>query len=205
MPARYAPGTAGTHPLRQRYARTEATCDDDPVQRADERRDGIRIAWSADLPAGPRATGRALLRELGADDVTAVCPSCGGPHGRPLTSAGHASIAHADGVTLVALGAHPLGVDLERSDAQPPGATARRWTEIEAVLKADGRGLAVAPERIRFADAREQSGRAVLDGTVYELEQLAIDGFAATLATARAAPFPAATRPRILPHPRRPR
>ena len=175
-------------------------CDDDPVQRADERRDGIRIAWSADLPAGPRATGRALLRELGADDVTAVCPNCGGAHGRPLTSAGQASIAHADGVTLVALGEHPLGVDLERSDAQPPGMTARRWTEIEAVLKADGRGLAVAPERIRFTERR-----AVLDGTVYELEQLAIDGFVATLATARAAPSPAAKPPRILPHPRRPR
>jgi len=200
MPARYAPGTAGTHPLRQRYARTEATCDDDPVQRADEQRDGIRIAWSADLPAGPRATGRALLRELGADDITAVCPSCGGPHGRPLTSAGQASIAHADGVTLVALGEHPLGVDLERSDAQPPGTTAQRWTEIEAVLKADGRGLEVAPERIRFTERR-----AVLDGTVYELEQLAIDGFVATLATARAAPSPAAKQPRILPHPRRPR
>lgn len=201
MPARYAPGTAGTHPLRQRYARTEATCDDDPVQRADERRDGIRIAWSADLPAGPRATGRVLLRELGADDVTAVCPSCGGPHGRPQSAHGVVSIAHADGVTLVALGEHPLGVDLERSDAQPPGTTAQRWTEIEAVLKADGRGLEVAPERIRFTD----DGRAVLDGTVYELEQLAIDGFVATLATARAAPSPAAKPPRILPHPRRPR
>lgn len=168
--------------------------------RADERRDGVRIAWSADLPAGPRATGRALLRELGADDVTAVCPSCGGAHGRPRTSAGQASIAHADGLTLVALGEHPLGVDLERSDARTPGTTAQRWTEIEAVLKADGRGLAVAPERIRFHD-----DHAVLDGTVYEFEQLAIDGFVATLATARAAPSPAATRPRILPHPCRPR
>lgn len=177
------------------------TCDDDPVQRADERRDGVRIAWSADLPAGPRATGRALLRELGADEVTAVCPSCGGPHGRPLSAHGVVSIAHADGLTVVALGEHPLGVDVERSDAQPPGTTALRWTEIEAVLKADGRGLAVAPERIRFAD----DGHAVLDGTVYELEQLAIDGFVATLATARAAPSLAARTPRILPHPRRPR
>jgi hypothetical protein len=201
MPARYAPGTAGTHPLRQRYARTEATCDDDPVQRADERRDGIRIAWSADLPAGPRATGRALLRELGADDVTAVCPSCGGAHGRPLTSAGQASIAHADGVTLVALGEHPLGVDLERSDAQPPGTTAQHWTEIEAVLKAGGRGLEVAPERIRFAG----DGHAVLDGVVYVLDKIAIDGFVATLARARAAPATAVRTPRILPHPRRPR
>ncbi len=162
---------------------------------------GVTTAWSADGPEGPRATGRALLAGLGAGDVTAVCPSCGGPHGRVTSAHGHVTVAHADGATVVAFSPdRPVGIDLERADARPPGTTVRRWTAIEAVLKADGRGLDVAPERIRWNE-----GLAVLDGVVYDLEKIEIDGFIATLARARATPATAATTPRILPHPRRPR
>ncbi|GMA29736.1 hypothetical protein [Arenivirga flava] len=163
---------------------------------------GVTTAWSADGPDGRRATGRALLAGLGAEDVTALRPSCGGAHGRVSTASGHASVAHADGVTVVAFSPdRPVGVDLERADARTPGATVRRRTRIEAVRKADGCRPGIAAERIRFTG----DGRAVLDGVVYDLEPIPVDGFIATLARARAVPATTAVGPRILPHPRRPR
>ncbi len=142
---------------------------------------GVTTAWSADGPQGLRTTGRALLAGLGAGDVTAVCPSCGGPHGRASALHGHVSVAHADGVTVVAFSAErPVGVDLQRADAQPPGTTVRRWTEIEAVLKADGRGPELAPERVRFTAEElagdQADGLAMLDGVVYDLEPIPVDG-----------------------------
>jgi len=115
------------------------------------------------------AAGRDALRALAAElaggdpaDVTvrARCVDCGGPHGRPVLGGSraldglHASVAHAGDVVVVAVGADgPIGIDAEpRGREAPPGTTLAEWVRIEAVLKADGRGLRVDPSRVRFED-----------------------------------------------------
>ncbi|MFT2690007.1 4'-phosphopantetheinyl transferase family protein [Clavibacter zhangzhiyongii] len=128
----------------------------------------VTVDASADRPART-AAGRAALRELAAelvgaqpDEVTirARCATCGGAHGRPVLGGSraldalHATVAHAGGAVVVAVSAEgPIGIDAEpRGRATPPGMTLGRWMRIEAVLKADGRGLRVDPDRVRFAD-----------------------------------------------------
>jgi 4'-phosphopantetheinyl transferase len=118
--------------------------------------------------AGRTAAGRAALRALaagivGADpaDVTvrARCATCGGAHGRPVLGGSrsldglHASVAHAGALVVVAVSAAgPIGIDAEPRDREaPPGMTIAGWVRIEAVLKADGRGLTVDPARVRWA------------------------------------------------------
>jgi 4'-phosphopantetheinyl transferase len=131
-------------------------------------------------PLERRRRGRVLLREAavllwgeGADAVvTARCPRCGGDHGRPAvtdTRSGRhlgGSVTHAGTVTLVALGPAAVGIDAERVAGDPArfdairavtGGTPadgrealRLWTTVEAVLKADGRGLEVDPTRVRI-------------------------------------------------------
>jgi 4'-phosphopantetheinyl transferase len=130
----------------------------------------MRIAW-APVPAGTprRAVAWDLVRELipGAR-LTNPCPRCGGAHGavRVHGADAVASVSYAGGLAVVAVasGAEAIGVDAERSDREPgvgrvlrPGATVRDWVRVEAVLKADGRGVRVDPSLvdIRFsADAR---------------------------------------------------
>ncbi len=133
------------------------------------------------------ALGRALIRELvayvsavpaDAVRVDAMCPTCGGPHGKPIIAAPiaargriHVSVSRCVGVVVAAATtAGPIGVDVEPADTgkdrisgvrsiapAPPGidaesaeATLRRWTAIEAVLKADGRGLTLDPSNVTF-------------------------------------------------------
>jgi 4'-phosphopantetheinyl transferase len=127
----------------------------------------VPVDPSADRPART-AAGRTALRALAAElvgadpaDVTvrARCATCGGEHGRPVLGGSralddlHASVAHAGGSVVVAVGADgPLGIDAEPRDREaPPGWTLAEWVRIEAVLKADGRGLLVDPSRVRFA------------------------------------------------------
>jgi 4'-phosphopantetheinyl transferase len=47
----------------------------------------------------------------------ADCPICGGPHGRPIVIGGdgapEVSVAHAEGMVLLALATAPVGVDVE--------------------------------------------------------------------------------------------
>lgn len=125
------------------------------------------------LRRGTAVDGHAMLRELvaelaavPADDVriAARCPDCGGEHGRPVVMAPdaatgvHVSLAHAGGVTVAAARAGgSVGVDAEPSTAAGTASTAgtgagdlRQWTRIEAVLKADGRGLRVDPAAVAF-------------------------------------------------------
>ena len=122
----------------------------------------VEVRWRR-VPEGAarRAVSRALLAELlpGAS-FAARCARCGGDHGRLRVSGADAavSVSYAEGwaFTVAASGTLRVGLDavpvavtgLERV---LPGADARSWARVEAVLKADGRGLTVDPARVRFA------------------------------------------------------
>jgi len=116
------------------------------------------------------ALGRELIRELVSDmtgepvatvQITATCPDCGGPHGRPFVEGSelHIGLSHSATATVaVASWDAPVGVDVEEA-ATPPAAVAAiatltgeasllHWTRVEAVLKADGRGLRVDPASV---------------------------------------------------------
>ncbi|QEO10456.1 4'-phosphopantetheinyl transferase family protein [Protaetiibacter larvae] len=132
-----------------------------------------RFDESALTPGARFLAGRALLRRLAGEQLglaphevplAAVCPDCGGPHGRPVVEGSElrVSLAHsAVGVVAVAAWGRDIGVDIE-----PLAATARsspairevaggrglaHWTRVEAVLKADGRGLRVDPRAVQIA------------------------------------------------------
>lgn len=123
------------------------------------------------------AAGRLLLAELipeliSTDSIrlTSVCDQCGGDHGRPRVEGAPfaVSIGHAGDMVIAAAvaleSASAVGIDIEprRSDDDaalseltrlfaprpPPGL--RDWTEIEAVVKADGRGLRIPPSDVAF-------------------------------------------------------
>jgi 4'-phosphopantetheinyl transferase len=111
--------------------------------------------------------GRLLLHELAdelMDDlvdqppgapvaITAVCAQCGEEHGRPVAAGLWLSVAHAGDVVVVAAAVAPVGVDVERADARIPaeyGGNVRSWTRLEAVLKADGRGIVVHQRDVVF-------------------------------------------------------
>ncbi|WP_374010593.1 hypothetical protein [Leifsonia sp. LS-T14] len=135
--------------------------------------DRARLASLADDPAGAARflAGRAALftaaERLGEADIhiDARCPDCGLAHGRPRAEAAgapvHLALAHAGASAFavaarapVGIDAEPLTVDADRlaaiDDLAPGrGDPLRRWTAIEAVLKADGRGLRLAPDTVR--------------------------------------------------------
>jgi len=132
---------------------------------------------------GSFLAGRLLLRdliaELGAEgDLVAVCPDCGGPHGKPLLqgSSLQLSLSHGAGVVVAAASWDaPVGIDVEA----PPSAAAlaaigevageatlERWTRVEAILKADGRGLRVDPRRVIITGDEGE-----LDGTRYAVSE----------------------------------
>lgn len=133
----------------------------------------VRIAWATGTDARG-AVLRRLLQDAGApgDAVEHACPRCGSAeHGPPRTSSGSTvvSLSHAGDLTVGAIAradaAASIGVDVEadRGPArlaelaalfaphEPP--TLREWTMIEAVVKADGRGLRIAPTDVRLDGA----------------------------------------------------
>ncbi|MGW7022517.1 4'-phosphopantetheinyl transferase family protein [Streptomyces decoyicus] len=98
------------------------------------------------------------------------CPTCGGPHGRPVIATAaphpHFSLSHSKGLALIGVAATPVGVDVERLPRresvklclphlhpaeqkeirelrpyQRPPAFARIWARKEAYLKGIGTGL----------------------------------------------------------------
>lgn len=114
--------------------------------------------------------GRMVLRGLAGQltgtapaelDLEAVCPDCGGPHGRPVLreSALQLSLSHGAGVVVAAaVWDAQLGIDIEAPEVEPARleaiaeltgrASVAHWSSVEAVLKADGRGLRVDPARV---------------------------------------------------------
>jgi 4'-phosphopantetheinyl transferase len=164
--------------------------------------EGVRIAWARSAHDSRRETADALVRALagelapGSDlRIERRCPVCGGPHGRPVLPfvPVHASIAYADPWVVVAV-AHAentaeIGIDAERAGARPDLAALfapadppdlRGWTAIEAVLKADGRGLMVPPDEVRLFPGGTALGP---DGTAYlVLSVVAAPGMVVSLA-----------------------
>ncbi len=147
---------------------------------------GVRVRWTA-VPDGAmrRDVAWDLVRTLLPDPsarITNECPRCGGPHGPVhIDRAGvHASVTYAGGFAVVCVAddrAASVGIDAEpetheRRDAAGltgivrPGefASVRDWTRVEAVLKADGRGLAVDPAAVAIV-AEGTSWTASVDGS----------------------------------------
>ena len=109
--------------------------------------------------------GRLVLRRLvsemtgeepGDVQLVAACPDCGREHGKPLAvgSGLHLSLSHASGVVVAgAAWDGPIGIDVERPELSADALRAIgsvagtpslvHWTRVEAILKADGRGLRV--------------------------------------------------------------
>jgi 4'-phosphopantetheinyl transferase len=131
-----------------------------------------------------------LIRTMLPDPATRItneCDRCGQPHGRVrVHRAGlHASVAYAGDLAIAcvadAADLASVGIDAEpehdgRRDRLGmtglvrPGelTTVRDWTRIEAVLKADGRGLRVDPSAVRVSEPREDGAgawSATIDGS----------------------------------------
>lgn len=122
---------------------------------------GLTVAWG-EVPAGVarRAVSRRLLgRLLPEARFVSRCPACAGDHGRVHVEGADAtvSLSYAPGWAVVAMIRERtrLGVDAAPREVRGlervrPDATAQAidWARVEAVLKADGRGLAVDPARV---------------------------------------------------------
>ncbi|MFS0733932.1 hypothetical protein ABC304_03310 [Microbacterium sp. 1P10UB] len=130
-----------------------------------------RAAGLSGARAATFVTGRRLLVRLAADlepgaalEIDTGCTTCGEDHGRPRAVGAPLalSVAYA-GPLVVAAAARreevgAVGVDVEResgavdlSGLAPAGASGLvGWTRIEAVLKADGRGIRLDPGEVRI-------------------------------------------------------
>lgn len=160
------------------------------------------------------AAGRRLLTEAIAAAgepgavVTSHCDTCGGDdHGRPVVASGRTvvSVAYAAGLVMVAAApaeaASAIGIDVETDRAGAlddlaalfaphPAPDVRRWTQLEAALKADGRGIRVSPERVVIA---QRAGRAFAEvpgreGLIELFDAPAPRGYRASLAVIPPAP-----------------
>ena len=118
--------------------------------------------------AGRRALHSAVARLLGIDprdvEIDSRCPDCGLEHGRPIVlnpDGAWVSLTHACGIAIAVASRAPVGVDAESPTVSVDRREAAReltragagnalvhWTRVEAVLKADGRGLRVVPASV---------------------------------------------------------
>lgn len=155
---------------------------------ADDRRATSRRLLTELLSSLPK--GRETGDDATADEIVQRCPNCGSAgHGPLRTASGRAvvSVSYAGGLAVAAIAAAQdaasLGVDVEvdrgRSAlddlaalfAPQPAPAIRDWTAIEAVVKAAGLGLRIAPDRVRLQRAAKApwTRRAVLDGTTFHV------------------------------------
>lgn len=144
----------------------------------------VRVVWASGADAR-NAVLRRLREDAGVpdDSIAHECPTCGSTmHGPLRTSSGTTvlSLSHAGDLTVGAIAraddAASVGIDVEAdrgaarltelaalfAPREPP--TLREWTMIEAVVKADGRGLRIAPTDIRFDGSTARiAGRAPIE------------------------------------------
>ncbi|MDN3497071.1 hypothetical protein QL996_14100 [Planococcus sp. APC 4015] len=138
----------------------------------------VLIAWAdagtAD-PSGRRGVADALLAKLVAalgesGTIGRLCPTCGSTmHGRPVVDAPVAlSLGYAGALVAAAAArtaeAASVGIDIEPDDREVGDLRAlfaprdapdlAGWTRIEAVLKADGRGIRLDPSRVVIEGAQ---------------------------------------------------
>ncbi|CDK01689.1 putative Chemotaxis response regulator containing a CheY-like receiver domain and a methylesterase domain [Microbacterium sp. C448] len=136
---------------------------------------GVRVAWQTVPPGGTRRdVADALVARIATAStgspviVGRRCERCGASdHGRPVVSGApiQASVSYTADVAVVAVAdacrVLALGIDAERGTGTSEDGlrglitagkrtSLRRWTRVEAVLKADGRGLSVEPGRVRI-------------------------------------------------------
>jgi 4'-phosphopantetheinyl transferase len=145
--------------------------------------------------------GRMLLRTL-AGELTATppaavplmasCPDCGGPHGQPaiVGSGLRLSLSHGEGVVVAAASwGSAVGVDTESWEASAERlaaiekltgqASVQHWMRVEAVLKADGRGLRVDPADVTIAGVE---GRVRDSERRYEVRDVELEGVRVSVA-----------------------
>lgn len=145
-----------------------------------------------------RSALQLALDQAGADGaaIDATCPDCGLSHGRPVVAGARrpwfVSLSHAGGRAFAVASRRPVGIDAETLDelrrradaiddlAPGGGDPGRRWTAVEAVLKAEGSGLRRDPDAVRVA---RLSAR--LDGCRYALRTAQVDDCLVTVATGR--------------------
>lgn len=128
--------------------------------------------------------GRMILRTLAGEllgidptvvPLAATCPDCGGPHGQPRVPGLTVSLSRcATAIVAVAALTGTVGVDVEPLDGTAERSAAitavvgsggiRRWTSVEAMLKADGRGLRIDPRTVSVTESS-----ATLDDVRYQL------------------------------------
>ncbi|MEV7693256.1 chemotaxis protein CheY [Microbacterium sp. NPDC089189] len=124
---------------------------------------GVRVRWAPLGRGDRRRAANALVRDMtGAALRHGPCVHCGGAHGVPRLDGGvdAVSLAYTASHVFAAVGAgvHALGIDAECGDPADAagverlraGATLRDWTRLEAVAKADGRGLALDVATVRI-------------------------------------------------------
>lgn len=152
---------------------------------------GLAPPQQAALRNGRALLGRLLAELLGAEapsvDATS-CQHCSAPHGPVRAGSAHVSVAYAGPLVAVAAGrpdaCAALGIDVELLTgdvaARPqlsrflgvaPELAVRRWTQVEAVLKADGRGLRVDPGQVRL-----ENGAAWIGGETTGYRVADVDG-----------------------------
>lgn len=182
-------------------ARCAATADAAAATRFVIGRVALRMLVAELLTEKARSRDDAAVEVSPADIlVTAICAECGGPHGRPMVEAPSrkgkplsVSIAHCrSGVAVAASWNGSIGVDVEVADVAPetlesicalvPPASrpagrrwepVQHWTRVEAVLKADGRGLLVDPAEVKV---EAHDGLVTADLTTrYVLAELRVD------------------------------
>lgn len=142
-------------------------------------------------------TDEAVVRAvLGIGAVDHSCPRCGAnDHGVP-TAAGFAGVSLSRSAGLVALATSssgPVGIDLEpigtpvpRGVAAHPSETADAltlWVRKEAVLKATGSGLEVAPESFWIDERGRPSSLSAYDGPPLIVHDVDVPGQVAAIAT----------------------
>ena len=178
---------------------------------------GIRVQW---MPVPPDTARRGvawqLLRTLVGDPAASIsnaCPECGAPHG-PVQITGAdvvASVTYVGGFAIACVAdravATAVGIDAEsvsdprRSAAAMQGiihpglsSSLREWTRVEAVLKADGRGLRVAPAAVSLSEG-DGAWRATVEGSPRVFNGWDVPGPRGTIMSVAVEPVSVAVEP----------